>query len=96
MADFDLARHTGTPRRPVDGDKRLSRMALLMSGRFRESIPRLREAVEAGPDAARASFLIGTAHLAMNEPHEALQPLRDAISEDPELVGLRKLWPRHS
>ena len=58
-------------------------MALHMSGRFRESIPKLRAAAESDLAPAHVSFLIGTAHLALNEPDEALQYLREAVGEDP-------------
>ena len=61
-------------------------MALHMSGRFRESIPRLQAASEADLQPARASFLIGTAHLALNEPDRAVQPLQEAARASPGMA----------
>lgn len=64
-------------------------MALHMAGRHADAIPKLRAALVSQPGQAPLLFMIGTSYLALNQPREALKPLRKAVEVDAKMLEAR-------
>ena len=61
-------------------------MALHMTGAFAPALERLQFALNSGVGGERASFLIGTAYLALDQLEPAIESLKRAIENDPAMV----------